>query len=289
MTFEEKLKVSPIDSHRLTRLINSGLVDINTVGRPFPSHALEMSFVVEKGTQIDSQVPFSRFQEVLRAMRVFKRGVVRYDHVHCFPLSWEPTKPLSIFLSQPVSPGPEYILDQGEEEELIRIYREIKNLDHKKGRFVEIAIERFDCATQRLRIEDRLTDYVTTLEALLLGGDEKAELGYRLSLRLATLLGETGNQRIRIRQIFSKAYAQRSKIVHGKKLKPMEIRGKKYSTEDLVFHLENYARNALRTFLSLTTKKASHEELLDKLDDAIIDPEARKQLKNHFSEYFVNV
>lgn len=278
MTFEEDLKVSPIDSHRLTRLINSGLLDINMVGTPFPSHSLEVSFAVEKGTSINSQVPIPKFQEVLRAMRVFKRGVLGYDRVYCFPLSWEPTKAFSIFLSQPVSTGPEYILEQGEEDKLMRMYWQIKNLDRKKDRFLEIAIERFNYATQRWRIEDRLTDYVTVLEALFLGSEETAELGYRLSLRLATLLGESGDQRIEIRQVFSKAYAQRSKIVHGKKLKPIRIHGKKFPMEDLAFYLENHARNSLRIFLSLTTKEIAHKEFLDMLDDAIVDPEAKKQL-----------
>lgn len=278
---EEDLKISPIDSHKLTRLANSGLIDINMIGASFPSHAMEMSFAVEKGIAIDSQVPILRFQEVMRTLRVFKRGVVLCNHMYCFPLSWEPTKPLSILISQPISNGPQYTLSRGEESKLTQVYHIIRSLDHKKDRFLEIAIERFDYAIQRRINEDKLTDCITALEALLLGSEEKSELKYRLSLRLATLLGKTGDQRIAIKKVFSKAYTQRSKIVHGKMIKGIEIDGKKYSMEDLAFHLENYTRNALKIFLSSVVKKITHEKFLEKLDDAIIDPEIRKRLSEN--------
>jgi len=269
IAFAEYIKISSIDSSELNTLINFGLVDVEMVSLHLPPHALKAHFMAEKGMPIDSQIPDRKLQEAIRTLRILKRGTLWYDHIYCIPLSWEPTKPLSILLNQSAS-GPRYTLEEGERKRLLQIWKNLNDLT-RENRFFEIAVERFDYAALRRRAEDKLTDYIAALEALFLGANEKAELEYRLALRLATLIGGSGQERVHIRRILKIAYAQRSSIVHGKKLKMVQINGRKYSTEDLAVALEDYTRKSLKRFIQLATQKINQEELLDKLDDAILD------------------
>jgi len=269
ISFAEDIKISPIDSSELNTLINFDLVDAEMVVLHFPPHALKTHFIAEKGIPIDSQIPDGKLQEAIRALRILKKGTLWYDHIYCIPLSWEPPKPLTIFLNRSAS-GPRYTLEEGEGKRLLQIWKNLNDMK-RENRFIEIAVERFDYATLRRRPEDKLTDYIVALEALFLGANEKAELEYRLALRLATLIGESGQERVHIRRILKSAYAQRSSIVHGKKLKIAQINGRKYSTEDLAVALEDYTRKSLQRFIPLATQKINQEELLDRLDDAILD------------------
>jgi len=273
IVLEGDTKISAIESSELNILINFKIINAEMVSLLLPSYALKTDFMAEKDTQIDYQIPFGKIQRVIRIFRMLKKGALWYDYVYCIPLTWEPTKPLSIFFSQSTR-GPKYTLEEEEEKNLLRVWKNLNNIK-PENRFVEIAVERFDHAALRQRAEDKLTDYITALEALFLGADEKAELEYRLALRLATFIGDSAQERIRIRRILKSAYAQRSCLVHGKKLKTIQIYGQKYSIDDLAVHLEDYARKSLQKFIQISAQRINQEELLDKLDDAILAFAAR--------------
>lgn len=264
---DEDAKVSSIESQELNLLIGSGNLNLEIIDT-VPPYALKINFFAEKGLQVEYQIPFKKIQKVFCTFRMFKKGALGFDHIYCIPLSWEPTKPLSFFINQSAQ-GSKYILEEKEGTILLQIWKNFNDLK-TENRFIEIAIEKFDNAVFRQRAEDKLVDYISAIEALFLGADEKAELEYRLALRIATFIGESSNERVFIRNILKAAYAQRSCIVHGKKLKITQINGKRYSIEDLSVHLEDYTRRSLQKFIEMAARKINHEELLDRLDDALL-------------------
>lgn len=103
-----------------------------------------------------------------------------------------------------------------------------------------LAIRRLDAAYLRLNAEDRLLDLWIAFEALLLP-DASGELSYRAAIRLAQLLGGTGEERRRAFNLARSSYNARSEVVHGKA-----------PTEDLskmVEQTRELARRAIRAWL----------------------------------------
>jgi hypothetical protein len=74
---------------------------------------------------------------------------------------------------------------------------------------------------ERSTPEDSLIDLMIALESLF--GGREGELTFRISSALAWLLGENSQERQRIQGEAKKAYAARSKIVHGEDVDPEEI------------------------------------------------------------------
>jgi len=65
-----------------------------------------------------------------------------------------------------------------------------------------------------VRREDAFLLFAIALESLIVGGNEKTDLTYKLSARCAHLLGDNLQTRIRIRDMVKKLYGIRSGIVH---------------------------------------------------------------------------
>jgi hypothetical protein len=86
------------------------------------------------------------------------------------------------------------------------------------------------------RIEERLINLAISLEALYL--TEKMELGYRLSLRVALLIGHLYDDRTmkQIAQEVRDLYDKRSSVVHGD---PEKI------THDEILRLESFVRKSM--------------------------------------------
>ena len=266
--FGQKSTLSPIEISEVRMLLKSNLVDIHRINFVLPIFALKTSFSIQKSEQIGHKLPIGEIEKIIGNLRIFKRGALSYNNIYCIPTSWEPTEASSFFVNQLVF-GPPYILQDGEVDDLLFLNRVLDGL-RTQNKFIEIAIERFNFASTRRRIEDRLTDYITAIEALMLSANEKSELVYRLSLRIPALIGKTGSEKTRIKRILKTAYAQRNCIVHGKKLKLARIDGKKYSTEDLTSALEDYTRKTIKKFSELSSHKINQETFLEELDDRIL-------------------
>ena len=79
------------------------------------------------------------------------------------------------------------------------------------------AIKRHYLAETRLTVEDKLIDYMIAAESLFLDSD-KDELSYRLSMNAAAWCSSTINSKKSVFELFRKAYAARSKVVHGSQI-----------------------------------------------------------------------
>jgi hypothetical protein len=119
------------------------------------------------------------------------------------------------------------------------------------------------------RYEEKLIDSVISLEALYM--TDPQELGYRLSMRVASLIGWHYENRT-LNQIAKETrnlYNKRSRVVHGEP----ETLG---SVE--ISHLMDYNRRSLLAFLELSPKFRK-EQIIEIVDDAILGVESRELLK----------
>jgi len=101
---------------------------------------------------------------------------------------------------------------------------------------------------------DSFLDIMICLENLFLKGTEQ-ELSYKLSMRMAHLLGEDVKERVRIFELAKDAYRLRSKIVHGTDIKNL--------SEEYLFGVRDLARKSIRYLLQNITLWSGTEQ--DKL------------------------
>jgi hypothetical protein len=84
----------------------------------------------------------------------------------------------------------------------------------RSDRRLALALRRFDSAYSRYEHEDSLIDLWIAFEALLLS-DSNIELSYRVSLRIAALVGTEPNERGKVFKQARDSYKCRSEVVHG--------------------------------------------------------------------------
>jgi hypothetical protein len=82
---------------------------------------------------------------------------------------------------------------------------------------VETASRRLNYGSSRLRDEDALVDYMVGIESILTD-ESGSELTYKVSMRLAGVIGESPDERVQLRKDTTKLYDSRSKVLHGKKV-----------------------------------------------------------------------
>lgn len=127
-----------------------------------------------------------------------------------------------------------------------------------KSGALDEALRRFNSAYDG-RLEDRLIDQMIAFESLYIGDDK--ELGYKLSLRTAFLLGR---RRTQIFNDMKKAYTLRGQLVHGNK------RIGQPKLLETIPKSEEYLRQSIRRFLMLLSRGMSLSQIRDKLDENIL-------------------
>ena len=92
----------------------------------------------------------------------------------------------------------------------------------------QICARRFNAAIDRTSLADAVVDHLIAAEALFLKDagkpEDRSELGFRLALRAALLLGEDAQDRVTIYRCMKRAYHVRSAVAHGGSL-PTEVKG----------------------------------------------------------------
>lgn len=86
----------------------------------------------------------------------------------------------------------------------------------KSRHFLAIGIRRYALAMSRPSLDDKLIDLMISAESIFLDTD-KNELTFRLSHRVALLLGGTAEEQKELFIFMKKTYGMRSKVVHGSK------------------------------------------------------------------------
>jgi Apea-like HEPN len=155
--------------------------------------------------------------------------------------------------------------------EFVAFWHAYRNYEHAKFKSVSAATMRFNFGYERVRIEDRIIDYVVALEAILLEGG--MGLTYKLALRGAALIGKGSDDRQKVRERLKSAYVCRSNLVHGESLNKALKEAKVTGDPDLfVEQLEDDVRRVIRDFLDLSVKDGE-AKALDQIEHRIISGE----------------
>lgn len=149
--------------------------------------------------------------------------------------------------------------------------------------FLMIAVSLLEDARRQWNAarEHQLMLLMMAAEALF-GDDDKAELAFRLSLRMAVLNGSDDSDRRRLFEAVKASYDKRSKLVHGS----LYQRKKGFllvSDEDLGI-LRNLVRASILYFVAL--KEQGKTALLQTLDRAIFDRREIDQLRAKANAYW---
>lgn len=165
---------------------------------------------------------------------------------------------------------PEYELSTPDIPVVNTLIREIQNY-RKSGQYtaLDTALRRFNSAYHG-ELEDRLIDQMIAFESLYIADDK--ELGYKLALRTAFLLGKNRKKTFNDMQ---NAYALRGQIVHGKKS------ADRSKLEETIPKTDDYLRRSIRRFLSLSTQY-SISEIRKQLDENILKNGKPLALKEQF-------
>ena len=177
-----------------------------------------------------------------------------------------------------------YELSENEVPKFQQFYHDIEEAQslaqRKQLSFIRIAIRRFNACMEEVESEDILIDAIIALEAMYLADGVSGELGYRLSLRTAVLLGETEARMTEIQNLVKKVYDRiRSKVIHGREIDVIKMDGKVVPMNDILLGIQECLRKSIRIFLQLVRKYRSHAEILEAIDASLLDGEARTKLR----------
>lgn len=213
---------------------------------------------------LPSQEIKKTFDNVISALRLFKKGVVGYNFIQIKPLGWYPmsTSTTSGIFTYPYFGH--YKLEKHEIEDFKILLKKIE----KAPDFLTIPINRFNFANDRERPEDKLIDYIIAFESLFT--KEPQELSYRLSIRVSFFMGKSYKDRKEIFTLIKKAYDLRSKIVHGMNYdKNVEVNGESIPIQDFVSRIEELLRESIKESIKSSLQFKNRDSLLKKIDEKI--------------------
>lgn len=247
-------------------------------------YTIEMIHEYSRAEAISDKVPREVFYKIVSALRLFKKGVPGFNILYNKSLtSIETGSGATLSGAAPADfYGPECTLDSTEVKEFVNFFNFFKarletDLIKDSYKFLDVSIRRFNSSLENLDPENKLIDYVISLEALYL--TEIDELSYRLGLRAAVLLGKDNEEQKYIRKFLSEVYRARSKIIHGKSANFIKIYDEQIPIGKAVEKIEDILRESIKRFLILITSHSNHESMITAIEDAVINTELRAKIR----------
>jgi len=217
-----------------------------------PKAYLEIRHTINKLTFPDQQAATNIAQAVVLALRLIKANPIGISLYR-----WEvPDQPFwffqglpvlnqitnlmfhsSNFQHHPTIVGNRYVLTQEDAEVLPNLFEKAKKaLNNNK---LTTTLTRFDDSYTRAKLEDKLIDYWTALEALFFLEDEFQDMGKSLALAASYYLGHTSSERTTIYNDLTRSHTLRSHYIHG------ERKQTKHPLDEMVTKTGNHLRGAL--------------------------------------------
>jgi hypothetical protein len=198
-----------------------------------------------------------RAERVLLALRLFKAGRVSSSGTfECVISVGDAVSPASGSFGWSFGwhAGDPYVLKAQDYEPFRKLWSELEKVHERP--VLAGALRRFTFAVDRLLPEDKIVDLLIAAESLFFSDISKKDRGeyrFRLSTRVALLLGETRGERMQIAKFMRHAYDARSGIVHGgdpgeKNLRALN--GDRASATECASVLEELLRRALQVAIS---------------------------------------
>ena len=136
---------------------------------------------------------------------------------------------------------PPYYLGESEEEDFKKFWREFGSIDMSN-----FAVYRFHLAEIRPYLRDRFTDFVESLEYVLVPDSGEGEIAYKFRIRGALILSPPDNREA-VYNNLKDAYDLRSAIVHGNAKREDELMRKR-TWEEWIDLVRDYSRQVLVQF-----------------------------------------
>ena len=180
--------------------------------------------------------------------------------------------------------GMQYSWDAAQHSNYAAAYTALAHLEKagygKAPGNLDLALRAFMSTYDRypIRGDTTLVDAITALEAVL--GTE-AEISFKLSFRVASLLSESDNERTALLKTMKGFYDTRSRIVHGGRLTP-----KNQAILEKVNDLRAVVRRLLLAFVSFAadeTKTVPKNFFKESLDGVLLDSIEREKLRQLLS------
>lgn len=227
----------------------------NPVLRPFevPKSYLEIHHTTTKLTFPDQQEATDIAQAVLLTLRLLKTNPIEISlYRWAVPNQpfWLPQSQTFLhqvtnlmfhsanFQHRSVIAGDRYVLTQEDANILPGLFKKAKKT--LKNDKLRTTITRFADSYARAKLEDRLIDYWTALEALFFLEDEFQDMGKSLALAASYYLGSTSGERSTVYNDLTRSHTLRSHYIHGERKKT------KHPLEEMAVKTEKHWRNALR-------------------------------------------
>jgi hypothetical protein len=204
---------------------------------------LDYQYEVEDSREAMIRATNSAYEDMEKAiliLRLFKEGYVRIvfdvkkgEHI---PSTYTMLRGLR-------SNERSYFMAKSELRTYRVFYKNFANLAWEKKKSkgsLSIALSRFADGYERIRLEDRMIDYVIGLEALYLQREGEGEFGYKMAHRVSILLSRQKKSRSMLFREIKKSYRLRSKIVHG---------GRYELLPENVWFVEDALRDSIKKFL----------------------------------------
>ena len=239
--------------------------------------------------KIDVKEIKKQFELILSALKILHEGYIQFGGVYYRDSEdWE-IKPTTCISAEPIisKTTTNYRLEYGgsTQGEFNKLVNELTDLNLTKGKYVFLgrSIERFSQAIENDSDLNRVVDFIICLESLY--SSKELELSHRFAMRVASVLGQTPKEKIKIEELMRQLYNLRSKIVHGDTIPDIVLDEKVIGSEDDMDQclkiLENISRNSIKLFLQLINDYESKEELQKMIDHSIYEPKLQKLfLKN---------
>ena len=195
---------------------------------------------------------------LLGLLLTYKEGMItmetelQYDIMSEFSLNY-PGSSLTNYLELHHYFPPPYVLILSDYDKLSKYERLYANVKLDDDKALNLAIRRFLMPIWRFESEDITLDYMIALEALL--SDSEQDIRYRISIRLAYLISDSPEERLRISEIMGRIYNLRSHVVHGNAKDLSEAKRKlgkllQFKPED-----DYVADDTLREYVRLTIQE----------------------------------
>lgn len=247
------------------------------------SNMLEIAYCQRRDKTSNEPLYWRDFEDVITSLRLFKHGSVNFHVLNGKSELWNPSSVNSYDLGKNDYKrlfGPKYTLTFSEEKNFKAVYRRFSKFQ-KRNRikvieYLTIALRRFNLGIEEFDVEDKMIDFMISFEAMFL--QNEGELKFKLSNRVAVLLGKTSGEREIIREIINQSYQWRSDIVHGNPKHPLKIQGNIISEVDLAVKVEDILRKSLLGFICLTEKNLIRENILRQLDNSLLNMKVMNDL-----------
>jgi len=157
------------------------------------------------------------------------------------------------------------------------------HIEQDENLFVKMAISRFRTGLNRSLLDDKIIDFITTLESLYTSGP--GDLTRKLSQRGCMIMGKNDEEREFYHDFLKKAYNFRSGLIHGEGKREIEIEQKRFTIKEICSLLEEITRDSIKKYLKLInhyTGKNKNEKIIQDIDMSIINRKKYSILKKNF-------